>query len=202
VQTITLTATVLAGDFIETAIDSTAQTKIIGVQCQDILIGLYRAEQPIGQRKLAISPSAIWLSIPAPDIVFFDDVKTFGRFDAAGSNIGLDKRSRKTNKIRTRVVSTNSKEVLHGFIEDNVVLGATVYTDEHASYKDRAYYGHKWVNHSARQYVKRRHQRSGRGTGPFRDGSIVVNRHSDEGGKQSVVIMGHDTSHPTKRHNG
>ena len=152
-QTITLTATVLAGDFIETAIESAAQTKIIGVQCQDLLIGLYCPEQPIGQRKLAIDQSAIWLIIPAPDIVFFDDVKTFGRFDAAGSNIGLDKLSRKTNKIRTRVVSTNSKEVLHGFIADNVVLGATVYTDEHASYKDMPYYDHEYVTHSAKQFV-------------------------------------------------
>ena len=63
-------------------------------------------------------------------------------------------KDRKTRKVRTKVVSSVTGEVLQGFVKENTEQNAIVYSDEASHYKalkmDRR---HKAVNHSAGQYV-------------------------------------------------
>lgn len=54
----------------------------------------------------------------------------------------------------TAILNGTTKEDIHRFIADNVDPGATVYSDEHASYKGMAGYAHESVNHSSGEYVK------------------------------------------------
>ena len=65
---------------------------------------------------------------------------------AVGKEAVVGVRERDTKRVRARVVQSTSKEALHGFINDRVETGTTVYTDE-----ARAYSGlenHEAVNHS------------------------------------------------------
>ena len=71
----------------------------------------------------------------------------------AGKTVVIGVKDRDSGNIRAEVIPSTSKEDLQGFIADNVAPGATVYTDEHASYKDRPYYDHEYVTHSAKQFV-------------------------------------------------
>jgi transposase-like protein len=56
--------------------------------------------------------------------------------------------------VVAQVVTATDKETLHELVNDNVVQGSTVCTDEHASYNGlNAVFEHKTVNHSAKQFV-------------------------------------------------
>ena len=61
-------------------------------------------------------------------------------------------RDRATGRIAARPVASTSRETLQGFIRANTAAGATVYTDEHASY--RGLPNHVSVRHSVGEYVK------------------------------------------------
>jgi transposase-like protein len=54
--------------------------------------------------------------------------------------------------IAQRVIGT-STDTLQGFVRGNVAAGATLYTDEHASYVGMPEYKHHAVKHTAKQYV-------------------------------------------------
>jgi len=58
----------------------------------------------------------------------------------ANKTIVIGAKDRSTGKIRAEVIPSTSKEDLQGFVMDNIEPGATVYTDEHSSYKDMPYY--------------------------------------------------------------
>lgn len=57
-------------------------------------------------------------------------------------------------KVKTQMISSTSMCELHGFINKNVVVGSTVYTDDHKSYVGLSDYKHESVNHSVGEYVR------------------------------------------------
>ena len=62
-------------------------------------------------------------------------------------------KDRDTNRISAAVVSGTDRATLQGFVTERAADGATVYTDDHASYKGIPY-PHKTVKHSVSEYVK------------------------------------------------
>ena len=60
-------------------------------------------------------------------------------------------KDRETNRISAAVVHTTRKRELHSFVAARVELGATIYTDELASY--RGLPNHATVNHGVGRYV-------------------------------------------------
>ena len=64
-------------------------------------------------------------------------------------------KNRGTNEIRAKVVSSTNAPTLQGFVRENTEPGATVYSDESASYRglDRDF-EHEAVNHSASEYIR------------------------------------------------
>ncbi len=57
-------------------------------------------------------------------------------------------------QVIAQVVANTDKDTLQGIINENVVAGSTVCTDESSSYVGlNENYNHKTVNHSAKQYV-------------------------------------------------
>lgn len=57
-------------------------------------------------------------------------------------------------KVKTAMISNTDRENLHNFIKENVVLGSTLYTDDHKSYLGLDGYKHESVNHSVGEYVR------------------------------------------------
>jgi len=59
-------------------------------------------------------------------------------------------------RVRAKVVKDRKKRTLLPFVQDNVIPGATVYTDESSSYLDLRWEGfkHAAVNHQKREYVR------------------------------------------------
>ena len=58
-----------------------------------------------------------------------------------------------TGQVHAEVTSSSGKETLQGFVHDNTVPGATVYTDVHKAYSDMQGMKHKTVKHSVGEYV-------------------------------------------------
>ena len=61
-------------------------------------------------------------------------------------------KDRSTNAVSATVVSSTDKETLQGFVADHAVHGATVYTDDHKSYRGLPF-EHETVKHSVSEYV-------------------------------------------------
>ena len=61
-------------------------------------------------------------------------------------------KDRSTNAVSATVVSSTDKETLQGFVADHAVQGATVYTDDHKSYRGLPF-EHETVKHSVSEYV-------------------------------------------------
>jgi transposase-like protein len=57
-------------------------------------------------------------------------------------------------KVKAMMIPNTGQTDLHGFIKDNVVIGSTLYTDDHRSYLGLKEYRHESVNHSAGEYVR------------------------------------------------
>ena len=64
-------------------------------------------------------------------------------------------KDRATNRVSARVVENTDAPTLQGFVREHARPGATIYTDESASYKglDRDF-EHEAVNHSANEYAR------------------------------------------------
>ncbi len=60
----------------------------------------------------------------------------------------------RSGQVVARPISDVSRQTLHGFINENVERGSTVYTDSFRSYRHLAGYQHETVNHSVGEYVK------------------------------------------------
>lgn len=71
-----------------------------------------------------------------------------------GKSIVAGVKDRPTNKVGVAVVGDTTADTLQTFIEDRVVSGATVYTDDGASYRNMPFFDHDSVNHSAGEYVR------------------------------------------------
>jgi transposase-like protein len=55
--------------------------------------------------------------------------------------------------VVAKVIPDTSREVLHGFIAENVQAGSTVHTDEHRGYCGLKNFKHEVIRHSFREYV-------------------------------------------------
>jgi len=63
-------------------------------------------------------------------------------------------KDRATNCVRAAVVSDTDADTLQRFIENRVHDDATVYTDEHRTYRGMSYFRHDTVRHSRGEYVR------------------------------------------------
>ena len=71
---------------------------------------------------------------------------------AVGKTVVVGAKDRETGRIVTRQVESTDRDTLHDFVHTYTIEGATVYTDEHASYKgiNRP---HTAVKHSVNEFV-------------------------------------------------
>ena len=73
---------------------------------------------------------------------------------AVGKTAVVGIKDRDTNEVRAEVVADTTGETLQGFVREHAEEGATVYTDEHRSYRGLAAdFAHEAVNHSVGEYV-------------------------------------------------
>ena len=70
---------------------------------------------------------------------------------AVGKQAVVGAKDRNTNRINATPVSSTDQPTLQGFVIENVVSGAKVYTDEHRAYQGLT--NHEAVKHSAGEYV-------------------------------------------------
>ena len=69
-----------------------------------------------------------------------------------GKTAVVGMKDRKTNQVQAKVVEHTNQETLQGFVNDRIVPGAKVYTDEHGGYVGLE--NHEAVKHSVGEYVK------------------------------------------------
>ena len=69
-----------------------------------------------------------------------------------GKTAVVGMKDRKTNQVQAKVVKHTNQETLQGFVNDRIVPGAKVYTDEHGGYIGLE--NHEAVKHSVGEYVK------------------------------------------------
>lgn len=60
----------------------------------------------------------------------------------------------RNGKVKAMMVPSTSQENLHSVIRNNVVIGSTLYTDDHGGYLGLDDFRHESVNHSAGEYVR------------------------------------------------
>ncbi len=70
-----------------------------------------------------------------------------------GKAIVIGAKDRPTNQISAAHIDATDSRTLHGFVIDNTVPGATIYTDEARGYKSLPRF-HQAVNHSAGEFVR------------------------------------------------
>lgn len=63
--------------------------------------------------------------------------------------------------VRAMPIPGAHKQVLHNNIQNEIVEGSTIYTDEYRSYKGLLKYNHKTVSHSAGEYVNQQASTNG-----------------------------------------
>ena len=68
-----------------------------------------------------------------------------------GKTAVVGMKDRDTNKVQAKVVKHTNQETLQGFVNDRIVPGAKVYTDEHGGYVGLD--NHESVKHSVSEYV-------------------------------------------------
>lgn len=74
----------------------------------------------------------------------------------AVGKVGVIGAKQREGKVIAAPIPNSKKGTLHGFIETNVKVGSTVYTDEFKAYKGLIGYTHETVNHSVGEYIKDR----------------------------------------------
>ena len=80
--------------------------------------------------------------------------KTLEGRDAVDMTTVAGAKDHETNKIAARVVENTDKPTMQGFVRENAIPGATVYTDEAHAYKGMPEFNHEAVNHSVSEYVR------------------------------------------------
>ena len=63
-------------------------------------------------------------------------------------------KDRETNRVSAAVVEGTDRQTLRSFVEDRVIDGASVYTDEHSAYKGMPFFEHESVSHGRGEYVR------------------------------------------------
>ncbi|MDE0147844.1 MAG: IS1595 family transposase [Rhodospirillaceae bacterium] len=71
-----------------------------------------------------------------------------------GKSIVAGVRDRVTGKVSAEVVPYNDRRTLQSFVEQRAVIGAKVYTDEAAAYREMPYHRHGAVRHASGEYVR------------------------------------------------
>jgi transposase-like protein len=73
-----------------------------------------------------------------------------------GKQAVMGLRQRGTKHIKAMPIDSPTRQILHGYIADNVEKGSVIYTDEHLGYKglNGENYRHEFVRHSVSEYVK------------------------------------------------
>ncbi len=71
-----------------------------------------------------------------------------------GKVIVIGAKDRKTNRVSASVIPGTERPILHGFIAAHVRKGATVYTDEHNSYRSLPQFAHAAVKHGVGEFVR------------------------------------------------
>jgi len=56
-------------------------------------------------------------------------------------------------RVKAKVIKSTNKDTIQAAVKSAVEAGTTLCTDEHAGYRGMPEYGHKVVNHSAKQFV-------------------------------------------------
>lgn len=79
-------------------------------------------------------------------------LKDTGR-GGTGKAIVVGAKDRDSNQVQAKVIQSADQETLHGFIDDTVANGATVYTDEARAYQNLPNHEHEAVCHSVCEYV-------------------------------------------------
>ncbi len=60
----------------------------------------------------------------------------------------------RTGRVKAVAIDSPTKEALHTFIQENISLGSTVYTDNARAYRGIKSYSHESVNHTNGEYVR------------------------------------------------
>ncbi len=69
-----------------------------------------------------------------------------------GKTAVVGAKDRATNRVSAQVVDGTDAKTLQGFVGENAVTGATVYTDDHGGYQGMPF-EHETVKHSVSEYV-------------------------------------------------
>lgn len=70
-----------------------------------------------------------------------------------GKSVVVGVKERETRKVKAKVIENTKRRTLHGYIKENVEEGSNVFTDDFRSYRNMKNYSHRYVKHSAGEYV-------------------------------------------------
>ena len=71
-----------------------------------------------------------------------------------GKTTVIGAKERETKKVKAKVIHDTKRPTLHGFIDESIEPGSTVYTDDFKSYEKLVDFDHDSVKHSVGEYVK------------------------------------------------
>ena len=71
-----------------------------------------------------------------------------------GKTTVIGAKERETKKVKAKVIQNTKRPTLHGFIDESIEPGSTVYTDDFKSYEKLTDFDHNSVKHSVGEYVK------------------------------------------------
>ncbi len=71
-----------------------------------------------------------------------------------GKTTVIGAKERETKKVKAKVIENTKRPTLHGFIDESIEPGSTVFTDDFKSYEKLVDFDHDSVKHSVGEYVK------------------------------------------------
>ena len=71
-----------------------------------------------------------------------------------GKTTVIGAKERETKQVKAKVIENTKRPTLHGFIDESIEPGSTVYTDDFRSYEKLIDFYHDSVKHSVGEYVK------------------------------------------------
>ena len=81
------------------------------------------------------------------------DKKLYAGLGAEGKTAVIGAKNREQNQVKAKVIHNTKRHTLHGFINENVETGSTVYTDDFKSHEKLDGYKQGTVRHSVGEYV-------------------------------------------------
>jgi transposase-like protein len=67
----------------------------------------------------------------------------------------------RSGSVRAFPIANTDRQTLHAAIAENVISGATIYSDRHSGYEGLSGYSHKAVSHSVGEYVRKQAHTNG-----------------------------------------